>query len=79
MSDGELYLSGHDEAGGSRVNSYVSSHQSHILELLVHLSVFLITQSFNGAGEDHSLFLPQSQSNGVPTHTHTLSDLRTET
>lgn len=65
-----MYLSGHDEAGGSGVNGHISSHQTHILELLVHLSVLLITQGFNGAGEDHTLLLPQSQSNGVPTHTH---------
>lgn len=55
----------HDQAGCSGVDGDVSSHQTHVLKLFVHFSVFLVGQSLDGAGEDHSLFLSESQSNGI--------------
>lgn len=63
------YLSGHNQAGGCGVDGDISSHQSHILELLIHLSVFLVTQGFDGAGENHPLLLPQGQGNGISSWT----------
>lgn len=65
----QTYLSGHDEAGRCGVDGDISGHQTHVLKLFVHLAVLLITQSFDGAGEDHTLLLSQSQSNGIPAHT----------
>lgn len=55
-----LYLSGHDKAGGSGVDGDITGHQANILELFVHLSVLLVTQGLDGAGEDDPLLLPQS-------------------
>lgn len=61
------YLCCHDEAGGSGVDGDVASHQSDILELFVHFSVLLVGEGFDGAGEDHSLFLSEGQCNGIST------------
>lgn len=60
-----FYLCCHDEARGSRVDGDVTCHQSYILKLFVHLSVLLVGESLDGAGEDHSLLLPESQRNGI--------------
>lgn len=59
------HLCCHDEAGSGGVDGDVSSHQTDILELFIHLSVFLVGQSLDGAGEDHSLLLSEGQSNGI--------------
>lgn len=59
------YLGCHDEAGGSGVDGDVTGHQPHVLELFVHFSVLLVGESFDGAGEDHPLFLSEGQCNGV--------------
>lgn len=61
------YLCCHDEAGGGGVDGDITSHQSHILELFVHLSVLLVGQGLDGAGEDHSLLLSEGQCNGIST------------
>lgn len=61
------YLCCHYEAGGGGVDGDITSHQSHILELLIHLSVLLVGEGLDGAGEDHSLLLPEGQCNGIPT------------
>ena len=53
------HLCCHDKAGGSGVDGDVTSHQSHILELFVHFSVFLVGEGFDGAGKDHSLLLSE--------------------
>lgn len=59
------YLCCHDEAGGSRVDGNIPGHQSHILKLFVHLSVLLVWESFDGAGEDYSLLLSKGQCDSV--------------
>lgn len=63
----ESYFCCHDEAGGGGVDGDITSHQSHILELLVHLSVLLVGEGLDGAGEDHSLLLSEGQCDGIPT------------
>lgn len=60
------YLRCHDEAGGSGVDGDIASHQAHILELFVHLSVLLVGQGLDGAGEDHPLLFPECQRYSVP-------------
>lgn len=60
-----FYLCCHDEARGSGVDGDVTCHQSYILKLFVHLSVLLVGESLDGAGEDHSLLLPESQRNSI--------------
>lgn len=55
------HLCCHDEAGGCRVNGDITSHQSHILELLIHLPVLLVGKSLDGAGKDHPLLLSKGQ------------------
>lgn len=60
------YLCCHDEAGGGGVDGDITSHQSHILELLIHLSVLLVGEGLDGAGENHSLLLSEGQCNGIP-------------
>lgn len=60
------HLCCHDEAGGSGVDGDVTGHQPHVLEFLIHLPVFLVGEGLDGTGEDHSLFLSESQCNGIP-------------
>lgn len=60
------HLCCHDKAGGSGVDGDVAGHQPHILEFLIHLPVFLVGEGLDGTGEDHSLFLSESQCNGIP-------------
>lgn len=60
------HLCCHDKAGGSGVDGDVTSHQPHVLEFLIHLSVFLVGEGLDGTGEDHSLFLSERQCNGIP-------------
>lgn len=60
------HLCRHDEAGGGGVDGDITGHQSHILELLVHLSVLLVGEGLDGAGEDHPLLLSKGQRNGIP-------------
>lgn len=59
------HLCCHHKAGSGGVDGDISSHQTNILEILIHLSVFLVGQSLDGAGEDHSLLLSEGQSNGI--------------
>lgn len=61
------HLCCHDKTGGGRVDGNVTSHQSHVLELFIHLSVLLVREGFDGAGEDDPLLLSKSQSDGIPT------------
>lgn len=60
------HLCCHDKAGGSGVDGDVTSHQPHVLELLIHLSVFLVGEGLDWTGENHSLFLSECQCNGIP-------------
>lgn len=60
------HLCCHDKTGGSGVDGDVTSHQPHVLEFLIHLSVFLVGEGLDGTGEDHSLFLSERQCNGIP-------------
>lgn len=61
------YLCCHDEAGGGGVDGDITSHQSNILELLIHFPVLLVGEGLDGAGKDHSLFLSEGQCNGIST------------
>lgn len=65
MNKTSSHLCCHDEAGGSRVDGDVTGHQPHILELLIHLSVLLVGQGLDWAGEDDSLLLSESQCYGI--------------
>ena len=60
------YLCRHDEAGSGGVDRDVTSHQTDVLELFVHLSVLLVGQGLDGAGEDHPLLLSQCQRYSIP-------------
>lgn len=62
----QSHLCSHDEAGSCGVDGDIASHQSHILELLIHLSVLLVGEGLDGAGKDHPLLLSEGQCNGVP-------------
>lgn len=53
------HLCCHDEARGGGVDGDVTGHQSHVLKLFVHLSVLLVGEGLDGAGEDHSLLLSE--------------------
>lgn len=60
------HLCCHDETRCSGVDGDVPRHQPHILELFEHLSILLVGEGFDGAGEDNSLLLSESQSYGIP-------------
>ncbi len=59
------HLCCHDETRSGRVDGDITGHQSHVLELFVHLSVLLVGESFDGTGKDHSLLLSEGQCNGI--------------
>lgn len=56
----------HDETAGGGIYCYVSRHQTYILELFVQLSIFLVTESFDGGRVDDPLFVPQRHRYSVP-------------
>lgn len=60
------HLSGHNQAASRRVDCHVSSNQTHVFELLVKFSVFLITQSLDWSCINDSLVVLQRLSNAVP-------------
>lgn len=62
----QSHLCSHDETGSCGVDGDIASHQSHILELLIHLSVLLVGEGLDGAGKDHPLLFSEGQCNGVP-------------
>ena len=49
----------HNEAGGFWVNSYVSSYQTYIPELLFELTILLVGEGFDRGGVDYSTVLLQ--------------------
>ena len=57
----------HDEAGSGGVDGDVTGHESHILELFIHLSVLLVGEGLDGAGEDDPLLLSESERYGIST------------
>lgn len=51
-TDTITHLSCHDNTGSTRIYGDITSHQAHILELLVHLTVLLVAESLGKwAGE----------------------------
>lgn len=60
-----FHLGCHDETGGSGVDCDITRHQTHVLKLFIHLSVFLVGQGLDRAGEDDSLLLSEGQSDGI--------------
>lgn len=60
------YLSCHYKTRCCRVDGDIPSHQANILKFFIHLTVLLITQSFNRTSKYYTLFFPQSQGNCIP-------------
>lgn len=58
-------LGGHNEAGGRWINGHITRHQTHVVKLLVQLTVLLIGQGLDGARVNDTLIVPQRHGNCV--------------